>query len=120
MRPSGKDRTSKKPYIRLKLNEEKWKWLSGQNVEDAENHIAVMTGIMNKRQFKLVWEVGIAFCAWEISLFFLIKFNWLRCVQTCNKDSNQDKLPEDASKMPNYYLLPNLQPNGKLAKEDRK
>ena len=49
-----------------------------------------------------------------------LKFNWLRCVQTWNKDSNQDKLPEDISKMPNYYLLPNLQPNGKLAKEDRK
>ena len=49
-----------------------------------------------------------------------LKLNWLRCVQTWNKDSNQDKLPEDINKMPNYHLLPNLQPNGKLAKEDRK
>ena len=40
-------------------------------------------------------------------LIFLIKFNWLRCVQIWNKDSNQDKLPEDISKMPNCYLLPN-------------
>jgi len=49
-----------------------------------------------------------------------LKDNWLRCVQTWNKDSNQDKLPEDIDLMPDYNLLPNLQPNGKLAKEDRK
>ena len=49
-----------------------------------------------------------------------LKLNWLKCVQTWNKDSKQDKIPEDTNIMPNYNLLPNLQPNGKLAKGDRK
>ena len=49
-----------------------------------------------------------------------LKLNWLKCVQTWNKASKQDKIPEDTNIMPNYNLLPNLQPNGKLAKEDRK
>ena len=42
--------------------------------------------------------------------------NWQRCVDIWNKDSKQ----EVNCQMPDYNLLPNLQPNGKLAKEDRK
>ena len=49
-----------------------------------------------------------------------LKLNWLRCVKVWNKDSNQDKLPENTDAMPDYNLLPNLQPNGKLSDGDRK
>ena len=49
-----------------------------------------------------------------------LKLNWLKCAQIWNKDSNQDKIPEDINIMPNYNLLPNLQSNGKLANGDRK
>lgn len=44
--------------------------------------------------------------------------NWLNCVKEWNKGRTtficQDK------EMPNYNLLPSLNPNGKLNKEDRK
>lgn len=43
--------------------------------------------------------------------------NWQRCVDIWNKDSKQEKVN---CQIPDYNLLPNLQPNGKLAKEDRK
>lgn len=46
-----------------------------------------------------------------------LKANWERCVEIWNRDSNQEKV---ICKIPNYNLLPNLQPNGKLSKEDRK
>ena len=44
--------------------------------------------------------------------------NWSRCVFEWNKNSKQEKIL--IKEMPNYELLPKLQPNGKLAKEDRK
>ena len=48
-----------------------------------------------------------------------LRNNWLDCVKAWNKDSKQKKIPEIAENIPNYNLLPNLQPNGKLAKGDR-
>jgi hypothetical protein len=51
---------------------------------------------------------------------FMIKWlniNWIKCVQIWNKDSNQEKIN---CEKPEYNLLPRLQPNGKLSKEDRK
>ena len=47
-----------------------------------------------------------------------LKINWARCVEIWNRDSNQKKVQTKI--MPDYNLLPKLQPNGKLAKEDRK
>ena len=46
-----------------------------------------------------------------------LKINWQKCVELWNKDSKQEKVN---CEMPDYNLLPNLQPNGKLSKEDRK
>ena len=47
-----------------------------------------------------------------------LKINWAKCVEIWNRDSNQKKV--QIKIMPDYNLLPKLQPNGKLAKEDRK
>ena len=47
-----------------------------------------------------------------------LKINWVRCVEIWNRDSKQKKVQTKI--MPDYNLLPKLQPNGKLAKEDRK
>ena len=52
---------------------------------------------------------------------YMIKWlgiNWKRCVDKWNKDSKQDKVQNKI--MLDYRLLPKLQPNGKLASEDRK
>lgn len=53
----------------------------------------------------------------KVLISFLNK-NWLNCVNEWNKGRTaficQDK------EMPNYNLLPSLNPNGKLNKEDRK
>lgn len=50
-------------------------------------------------------------------MLLFLRANWQRCVDTWNKDSKQEKVN---CQMPDYNLLPNLQLNGKLAKEDRK
>lgn len=48
-----------------------------------------------------------------------LRKNWRNCVNEWNRDSRQEKIPENYL-MPDYNLLPKLEPNGKLAKENRR
>lgn len=47
-----------------------------------------------------------------------LKLNWKKCVRKWNQDTAQEKIQDEI--IPQYDKLPKLQPNGKLAPEDRK
>ena len=47
-----------------------------------------------------------------------LKLNWKKCVRKWNQDTAQEKIQDEI--IPQYEKLPKLQPNGKLAPEDRK